>query len=47
MIRYKTSAEKCREANAKAYKKKPVFKHARQIKKDAKKQWESIDFGMM
>jgi len=33
-IKYKTNAQKCIEANAKAYKRKPVFKRARQVKKE-------------
>lgn len=33
-IKYKTAEQKCIEANANAYKRKPVFKHARRIKKE-------------
>ena len=43
----KTNAEKCIEANAKQYKRKPVFKRARQVKRE--KAWDSssIDFRML
>ncbi len=36
MIKYKTNAEKCIELNAKAYKRRPVYKSARQVKKELK-----------
>lgn len=41
-IKYKTNAQKCIEANAKAYKRKPVFKRARQLKKELKAMSEMI-----
>ena len=45
----KTNAEKCIEANAKARKNKPVYKHARQVKSESKKPFDSssIDFSML
>ena len=44
-IKYKTTEQKCIEANAKAYKRKPVFKKASQKRKEAK-QVIDIDFKM-
>ena len=41
-IKYKTNAQKCIEANAKAYKRKPVYKRARQLKKELKAMAEMI-----
>lgn len=41
-IQYKTNAQKCIEANAKAYKRKPVYKKARQLKKELKAMSEMI-----
>ena len=41
-IKYKTNAQKCIEANAKAYKRKPVYKKARQLKKELKSMAEMI-----
>ncbi len=47
-IKYKTNAQKCIEANAKASKRKPVFKPARQVKKELKSSTVlcDIDFKM-
>jgi hypothetical protein len=42
-IKYKTNAQKCIEANAKAYKRKPVFKRARQVKKELQATAEMIE----
>lgn len=44
-IKYKTNAQKCIEANAKNYKRKPVYKKASQKRKEAK-QVMDIDFKM-
>jgi hypothetical protein len=42
-IKYKTTEHKCIEANAKAYKRKPVFKRARQVKKELQAMAEMIN----
>lgn len=44
-IKYKTNAQKCIEENAKAYKRKPVFKRARQVKRmmqELDRQWKQM-----
>lgn len=42
-IKYKTNAQKCIEANSKAYKRKPVYKNAKQKRKEAKAMAEMIE----
>lgn len=44
-IKHKTNAEKCVEANANAYKRRPVYKHARQVKREIQeldRQWKQM-----
>lgn len=45
-LAYETNKQKCIEANAKAYKRKPVYKKASQKRKEAKQDKFEIDFAI-